>query len=58
MVNLRTLISGSDVRGKALGDGAVLTDQAARRIGEALVAYLGSRAPGKTPGCSWAATPV
>ncbi|MCI5771787.1 MAG: phosphomannomutase/phosphoglucomutase [Clostridiales bacterium] len=49
MVNLRTLISGSDVRGKALGDGAVLTDQAARRIGEALVAYLRQQGAGENP---------
>lgn len=40
MVNLRALISGSDVRGKALGDGAQLNEIAASRIGGALVEYL------------------
>ncbi len=40
MMNLRALISGSDVRGKALGEGAVLNDALAVRLGEAFAAFL------------------
>ena len=39
-MNLRALISGSDVRGKALGEGAVLNDALAVRLGEAFAAFL------------------
>ena len=40
MTNLRALISGSDVRGRALGEGAVLTDSVAKRLGQAFAAFL------------------
>lgn len=43
MISLRTLKSGTDVRGKALGDDAVLTNEAASRIGGAFVAWLKER---------------
>ncbi len=39
-MNLRALISGSDVRGKALGEGAVLNDALAGRLGAAFAAWL------------------
>ena len=40
MTNLRALISGSDVRGKALGEDAVLTPAVAGRLGESFAAWL------------------
>ena len=40
MVNLRALISGSDVRGRAFGENVQLTENVAARIGAALVGYL------------------
>ncbi len=43
MTNLRALKSGTDVRGKALGDGAPLTAEVAGRIGGAFVAWLRKR---------------
>ncbi len=42
-MDLRALISGSDVRGRALGDGAPLTGAVAERLGEAFAAYLWNR---------------
>ncbi len=48
MTDLRALISGSDVRGRALGDGAVLTDEVASRLGAAFAAYL-TRKTGHRP---------
>ncbi len=43
MTNLRTLKSGTDVRGKALGEGATLTGAVAARIGGAFVGWLRQR---------------
>ena len=43
MTNLRALKSGTDVRGKALGEGAPLTAAVAGRIGGAFVAWLRQR---------------
>lgn len=40
MIDVRTLKSGTDVRGKAYGDGAVLTEGVAARIGAAFVCWL------------------
>ncbi len=40
MTNLRALISGSDVRGRALGEGAVLTGDVAFRLGASFAAFL------------------
>ncbi len=40
MTNLRALKSGTDVRGKALGEGAQLTAEVAGRIGGAFVSWL------------------
>ncbi len=40
MMDLRALISGSDVRGKALGEGAVLNDALAARLGGAFACWL------------------
>ena len=41
--DLRTLRSGTDVRGRAMGDGAPLTAAAAARIGAAFVTWLRGR---------------
>ena len=43
MMSLRALKSGTDIRGKALGEGAVLTDAVVSRIGGAFVAWLKER---------------
>lgn len=43
MTNLRGLKSGTDVRGKAMGENAVLTEAVAARIGGAFVAWLKER---------------
>ena len=43
MTNLRALKSGTDVRGKALGENATLTAAAASRIGGAFVEWLRQR---------------
>ena len=43
MTNLRALISGSDVRGRALGEGAVLNENVAGRLGESFAAFLKKR---------------
>ena len=40
MTDLRALISGSDVRGKALGEGAALTGEVAERLGGSFARFL------------------
>ncbi|MBQ8137206.1 MAG: phosphomannomutase/phosphoglucomutase [Clostridia bacterium] len=47
MTNLRALISGSDVRGRALGEGAVLTSDVALTLGAAFAAFLKKRGAAK-----------
>ncbi len=40
MMNLKTLKSGTDIRGKAMGEGAALTGEVARALGFAFVMWL------------------
>ena len=61
-MKIASLISGSDVRGKAIGEGAQLTETVGFRLGEAFVAWLrgrGTEAPkiavGRDPRLSGAA---
>ncbi len=43
IIQYHNLISGSDIRGIALGDGAILTEKAVFRLGAAFAAYLAER---------------